>query len=66
MKVYVNSKEYELNSHTSVGDLSLMLELPSTGVAVAVNNKIIKRDDWSATELCENDNVIIIKAACGG
>lgn len=66
MKIFVNSQEYELTGSVSVNDLAAKLELPEGGVAVAVNNKIVRRDEWNSFLLNENDKVIIIKAACGG
>ena len=65
MKITVNNKETEFDG-TSVSDLAVQLQLPEKGVAVAVNNEMIPRSEWSATPLAENANVVIIKAACGG
>ena len=33
---------------------------------VQVNNKMIPRTEWEKFSLQENDNLVIIKAACGG
>ena len=57
MKVQVNNKEVELMTQ---------LELPVQGIAIAVNNKMIPRTEWERFVLHENDNLVIIKAACGG
>ncbi|WP_349843858.1 sulfur carrier protein ThiS, partial [Bacteroides fragilis] len=35
-------------------------------VAIAVNNRMIPRPQWDGFGLQENDNLIVIKAACGG
>lgn len=66
MKILVNSKETEVSFDSSVAHLSLSLQLSDKGVAIAVNNKMISRSKWDTFILKENDNVIIIKAACGG
>lgn len=66
MMIFVNSQEYELAGPVPVSELASMLELPEGGVAVAVNNKIVRRDEWNTFLLKENDKVIVIKAACGG
>lgn len=42
------------------------LELPGRGVAVAINNRVIPRGQWSETFLTENDSITVIKAAFGG
>ena len=65
MKITVNNKETEFDG-TSVNDLAAQLQLPEKGVAVAVNNEMIPRSEWSARPLAENASVVIIKAACGG
>ena len=66
MKVQVNNKEVEIDSVSTLTQLIMKLELPSQGIAVAINNKMIPRTEWEHFSLQENDNLVIIKAACGG
>lgn len=66
MIIKVNNKEMELSSQTSLQQLAETLQMPDKGVAVAVNNQMIPRTKWSETILQENDQVVVIKAACGG
>lgn len=66
MIIKVNNKEMELSSQASFQQLAETLQLPDKGVAVAVNNQMIPRTKWSETILQENDQVVVIKAACGG
>ena len=42
------------------------LALPASGVAMALNNRMIPRADWGDTPLEEGASIVIIKAACGG
>ncbi|WP_075342633.1 sulfur carrier protein ThiS [Tenacibaculum agarivorans] len=42
------------------------LNIQSNGIAIAVNNSIVKKSDWSNHKLSENDNVLIIKSTQGG
>lgn len=65
MKVIINNKETEISS-ANLNQLAEELSLPQKGVAVAVNNKMVPRTEWETYALAENDNVVIIKAACGG
>lgn len=65
MKLKVNGEMVEHD----VAYLSQLLEtmaLPERGVAVAVNNTMISREEWKNYSLSEGDNILIIKAACGG
>lgn len=66
MKVQVNNKETELLSQSSIQQLALSMEIPAAGVAIAVNNKMVPRTEWDQFVLKENDQIVIIKAACGG
>ena len=66
MIIKVNNKEMELSSQGSLQQLAETLQMPDKGVAVAVNNQMIPRTKWSETILQENDQVVVIKAACGG
>lgn len=66
MKVLVNNKEQEVTSDTSVSMLVQSLQLPEKGIAIAVNNRMVSRTEWDGFVLKENDNIVIIKAACGG
>ena len=65
MKIKVNNKEVETGA-SNLLILSQELELPQTGIAVAVNNRMIPRTEWEQFVLYENDELVIIKAVCGG
>lgn len=66
MKVQVNNKEVTLADASSLAQLTKQLELPAVGMAIAVNNQLIPRTEWDKFVLHDNDNLVIIKAACGG
>lgn len=65
MTVNVNGKPTATEAAT-LSQLITQLGLPSEGVAVAVDNRIVRRTEWDAFSLAEGANVVIIKAACGG
>lgn len=66
MKVLVNNKEKVIDSPSTIYQLKEQLMLPEQGVAIAVNNRLVPCTEWNNHLLAENDNVVIIKAACGG
>lgn len=66
MKVQVNNKEVEITDASTIIRLTEQLELPLQGIAIAVNNKMIPRIEWNGFVLHESDNLVIIKAVCGG
>lgn len=66
MNIKVNNKMVTVLEGSSLFQLAQTLELPEKGVAVAVNNQMVPRADWLDKKLAENDQVVVIKAACGG
>ena len=66
MKVQVNNKEVEITPDSTLTQLTAQLELPVQGIAVAVDNRIVLRTEWTKCILREYMPIIIIKAACGG
>lgn len=66
MKITLNSKEMEVPDQITVDALKQLLQLPQSGVAVAVNGKIVLTGDHATFALGENDDVILIGAAYGG
>jgi len=65
MKVIINNKETETQAKT-IKELAEEMKLPATGVAVAISNVMVPRDEWSSTEVKENADIVIVKAFCGG
>ena len=65
MKVKINNTEKDVQAQT-LADLAVEMSLPEKGVAVAVNNRMAPRTDWASTNIKEGDNIVIIKAVCGG
>lgn len=65
MQVFINNQPTQTQA-TTLQQLSVELELPSKGVAVAIANRMIPRNEWEQTSLAEGSNIVIIKAACGG
>lgn len=65
MKVLVNNKEVKTDA-TTLSQLIEELALPVQGIAVAVDNHIVLRTEWTKCALREYMSIIIIKAACGG
>ena len=65
MKVLINNKEVETEAVTLL-QLTNELSLPAQGVAVAVDNRMVPRAEWTDNALSEGISIVIIKAACGG
>lgn len=67
MKVYLNDETREVNGESTVGSLLAEIELNDlAGWAVAVNERVIARDEATDYELAEDDRVILVQATQGG
>ena len=65
MKLKVNDKEVETGA-THLSQFSQEQNLPTSGIAIAVNQRMVPRTEWDSYALNEGDNILIIKAVCGG
>lgn len=65
MKVNINNKETETHA-ANVQQLAKELQLPDTGVAIAVSNQMVPRAKWEETPVKEGASIVIVKAFCGG
>ena len=68
MKIKINHQIHQVSNQTTI--LQLMEELfperKSFGMAVAVNQSIIDKSNWSSYFLQEDDSLTLIKATQGG
>ena len=65
MKVRINTNEVETQA-TTVAELAQEQKLPEKGVAVAISNEMVPRTEWAQRALKEGDDIVILKAFCGG
>lgn len=66
MKVIVNKKQVEVETQTNIYQLLELLNVNPSHCAVAVGNKVIKKSQWSETQLKNDQEITIINATCGG
>lgn len=65
IRIRLNGEARPVDCRT-LADLVESLDLPATGVAVAVNDEVIARDGYAAVALNEGDRVEIVHAVGGG
>ena len=65
MKIKINNKEVETSAKT-VSELAAEQNLPEKGVAIAISNDMVPRTEWNNREIKEGDDIVILKAFCGG
>ncbi|HEX3458673.1 MAG TPA: sulfur carrier protein ThiS [Candidatus Baltobacteraceae bacterium] len=66
MKATINGENRDLPDELTVGRLLEMLGAPRTGIAVACNDRVVRRDEYDRAPLREGDRIEIIKAVAGG
>jgi thiamine biosynthesis protein ThiS len=62
----VNQKEVIYDGEPTLAAFAQVYALPETGVAVAVNGDIIRRQDWAGYQLQNGDEIEIVHALAGG
>ena len=67
MEVLVNNELYAVQQGTTIAALLQFIKITThKGIAVAVNNQVIPKTTWHDQQLCNADNITIIRATQGG
>lgn len=66
MNATVNGERRELSEGTTLADLVRSLDLSGGGIAVAVNERVVRGGAFADHTLREGDAIEIIRAVAGG
>jgi len=67
MTIFINKKETKLTGETHVSALLKSNGIEDTkGIAVAINDEVIPKTNWSNHILKDQDKITIITATAGG
>lgn len=66
MRIYLNGEIRELDEGSSILQLLEMLGLRLERIAVELNRSVVRRGDWAATVLKDNDRLEIVHFVGGG
>ena len=68
MKIILNGNEKDVNNGANLLDLLSQSKISNDkqGVAVAINEDVISREEWKQIKLKQNDRIEIIQAVQGG
>jgi sulfur carrier protein len=66
IQISINNNSQAVASGTSISDLLLEISQQENGIAIAINNIVIPKANWTNHQLKSNDNILIIKATQGG
>ena len=66
INIKVNKTRHQFERHSSLEFILNVLDISINGIAVAINQNIISKADWSTTSLTDGDQIDIITATQGG
>jgi thiamine biosynthesis protein ThiS len=66
VKATINGEPRELPEKLSVGALLELLGAPRAGIAVARNDRVVRRVEYDTHTIEDGDRIEIIKAVAGG
>lgn len=66
VKATINGEERELPDGTTVAALLEVLGVVRNGIAVAKNDRVVRRAEYESSEIADGDAIEIIKAVAGG
>jgi sulfur carrier protein len=66
MRITVNHQEIEAEQTLASLLANLFPQRNYQGIAIAVNQKIVVKENWPVFQIKENDNIVLIRATQGG
>ncbi|QXP58782.1 sulfur carrier protein ThiS [Olleya sp. HaHaR_3_96] len=66
INIKVNNTTHQFAKNSSLEGALNVLSIPVNGIAVAINQTIITKNDWNTTTLIDGDHILIITATQGG
>ena len=66
MQLIINGENQQIPAPLNITELLRHLQLPGDRVAVELNRQIVRRDQWPATVLQDNDRLEIVHFVGGG
>ena len=66
MKININQKEIEVQDSISVKELLDMQQIAIEGTAIAIDNKLVPKNEWNDRILTDGNKITIIRATFGG
>ena len=65
--IYINGEAHKIDISKNLAQIFAQLDIdPDKGIAVAVNEVVIPKSNWTSFTLKENDKVLLIRATQGG
>ena len=66
MTIFINGEARELDDGLTVAAMLDALELPKQRVAIEVNRRVVRKQEWGSTAVEDNDRVEVVHFVGGG
>ncbi len=67
MEIKLNGETREITEGSNISEIFSQLEIKTTtGIALAVNKKVVSKSKWDSTIIQAQDDILIIRATQGG
>lgn len=66
MTIFINGEARELDGVSTLASLLDALDLPTQRVAIELNKQVIRKQDWEATKVIDDDKVEVVHFVGGG
>lgn len=66
VKATINGEERDVPEGTTVAALLVQLGAPQSGIAVACNDRVVRKGEYASRVIADGDTLEIIKAVAGG
>lgn len=66
MTIFINGEARELGDGLTVAAMLDVLELPKQRVAIEINRQVIRKQEWDATHVSDNDRIEVVHFVGGG
>ncbi len=66
MEIFVNHSPVEVAVEATVAEVLSQENIPAEGTAVAIENRVVPRSEWSTTRMQPGARLTVIRAVCGG
>ena len=66
MTIFINGEARELDGVSTLAGLLDALDLPKQRVAIELNKRVIRKQDWEVTNVNDQDKVEVVHFVGGG
>lgn len=66
MNITLNDEQYSLDMPVTICQLLIQLEQSPIGVALAINETIVPRENWETHFINDGDTILLFQAIAGG